>query len=273
METINHLKPSLVGKMLGRYHYVGFPILIDSFETTDTKKLDHLDLELFNNLYELNIPSDIIPIIYKYTNIHQMYAIGKYKSFHVFININVDAEKPFAWILFDNKWYKYYLQQCTVRYSTNKNRVFYGQCKNIVISPGNGKESIYSKNVHGCCISHVATRPRYHIQGDNNFSCRACCECIKTFWTKYEIQDVTNEAWKRQECCVINQDIYSPPIYIFSVGNTNLYDNLVKTGMNFNKYEFLTNGKITYSRSNKFYKSILYEKLDIFGRKNKSVNN
>lgn len=253
--------PSVVGQMFGRYPYKGFPILSDKLN------VNSIDLheQLLNNLYQLNVPRDVGLLIFQYSNIISFQAILYSKSFDVCFNMDCNTKKPFVWVFFKGKWYKYYLQQCSVRYnqfiaSENYDHFWLRmECQNLVLHPQHTNHSIYNKKKYGCCISYIKNDKRYCIEGDH-FNCRACFDCIDRFWNQ---RNYNLFHWDSQEC-TLERGIYGDLGSDVYGGNTKLFKFFTEMGMDL-KYDHLTrkNGKITFTKPNKLYCSRLKHKRKI----------
>ena len=152
-----HLQITIVGKILGRYPFCGFPIINDI--SNSSKSMSCFNSELFDELYQIKIPNDITNELIKFVGIHQLNCSNKTKSFNIFMNMDLNSSKPYVWVLHENKWYKFFIEQCSTRYQSNDRRMF--ECRNLVISPGNGIDSMYSEIQYGCCIAHVQGRCRF----------------------------------------------------------------------------------------------------------------
>ena len=168
--------------------------------------------------------------------------------------MKIKSTKPDEWVLDDNKWFKFFLQKCTVgqsqyiRTPKYKTKTFIkSQCVNLVLAPGISKQSIYNTNKYQCCLNHVSNNTRYNIKGDS-FKCRACWKCIDNYW-KMDNNSISLY-------CTVNRSIhFVDPQTNSTIGDLSLYSKCQKLGMDF-KLNFLKlgDGKMEYTLANKLYK-------------------
>ena len=238
-----------LGQILGRYPFCGFPIINDS-SNKRTCSL-YFNWKLFDELLGMYIPDEIIKELMEITGIFELNCTTKSKSFNIFMNIPIEASKLCIWMSNQDKWYKFFVEQCSVRYISSDNS--FVECKNLIISPGNGTNCIYSRNQYGCCIAHVQGRCKYY-PSDCNYSCRACWKCVQQVIKPDEISEL-NEM-NRTECVIKMEclSVFSNQLtYTKSVGNSFFYQKLLNMGMNFKHNHFKHKGKTKLIKASNLY--------------------
>ena len=248
-----YLQITTVGKILGRYTFCGFPIINDI--TNPSECMLYFNSELFDELYQIKVPNDITKELIKFVDIHQFNCSTKTKSFNIFMNMDFNYSKPYVWVLHENKWYKFFIEQCSARYQSNDRRIF--ECQNLVISPGNGIDSMYSEIQYGCCIAHVQGRCRF-FPNNYNYSCRACWKCVSQVLKPNEQSELNQMI--RTECAVKMEclSVYANKVgYYNAVGNLNLYKKFIGMGMDFKLNNLKYEKQIKFTPSSQLYKSRL----------------
>ena len=231
------------------YQKDGFPILSWQIPWRECEPSPETTQLLFDKPFGITIPKSICEIIIEFSDICEFYGYNAWNGFKVLLNTPTDLEnpniKPYVWVEWEYKWYKFYLEQCSARMRENDQD---GICKNIVISPGNGNHSKFGNANYGCCISHVINQPKLSMKGDN-YSCRSCYSCVE------RVRTSTKDDQLDWPFCAVQMDGWSNHKggighhYINYYGNIELFELLLSKGLKIKtKYVRTTFNQVIHGR-------------------------